>query len=153
MFIDKARIFIKAGDGGDGCVAFHREKYVPDGGPDGGDGGRGGDILFVADARMRTLLDFTYKRHFKAQNGAPGKGSNCTGRNAESLTIAVPQGTVVYDEETETVMANLSELDVPKQVLRGGRGGKGNALCHAHPKSPQVCPAGRRMQGRWVGWN
>lgn len=151
MFIDKARIFIKAGDGGDGCVAFHREKYVPDGGPDGGDGGRGGDILFVADARMRTLLDFTYKRHFKAQNGAPGKGSNCTGRNAESLTIAVPQGTVVYDEETETVMANLSELDVPKQVLRGGRGGKGNAR-FATPtrKAPRFAQPGERMQGRWV---
>ena len=82
MFIDKARIFIKAGDGGDGCVAFHREKYVPDGGPDGGDGGRGGDVLFVADPGLRTLLDFTYKRHFKAQNGTPGKGNNCTGKNA-----------------------------------------------------------------------
>ena len=151
MFIDKARIFIKAGDGGDGCVAFHREKYVPDGGPDGGDGGRGGDVYFVADSGMRTLLDFTYKRHFKAQNGTPGKGNNCTGKNADSLTISVPVGTVVYDEETETVMANLSEPDQPKCVLRGGRGGRGNAkFATSTRKAPRFAQPGERTQGRWV---
>ena len=151
MFIDKARIFIKAGDGGDGCVAFHREKYVPGGGPDGGDGGRGGDVFFVADPGMRTLLDFTYKRHFKAQNGTPGKGNNCTGRNAEALTIKVPLGTVVYDEDTELVMANLSEADQPKRVLRGGRGGRGNArFATATRKAPRFAQPGERTQGRWV---
>lgn len=151
MFIDKARIFIKAGDGGDGCVAFHREKYVPDGGPDGGDGGRGGDVFFTADSGLRTLLDFTYQRHFKAQNGQPGRGNNCTGRNADSLTITVPVGTVVYDEETETVMANLSQAQTPKQVLRGGRGGKGNArFATATRKAPRFAQPGERTNGRWV---
>ena len=151
MFIDKARIFIKAGDGGDGCVAFHREKYVPDGGPDGGDGGRGGDVLFVADPGLRTLLDFTYKRHFKAQNGTPGKGNNCTGKNAEAMTIKVPLGTVVYDEDTGLVMANLSQPQQPKCVLRGGRGGRGNAkFATSTRKAPRFAQPGERTQGRWV---
>ena len=127
------------------------KKYVPDGGPDGGDGGRGGDVFFVADPGMRTLLDFTYKRHFKAQNGTPGKGNNCTGKNAEALTIKVPLGTVVYDEDTELVMANRSEADQPKRVLRGGRGGRGNArFATATRKSAKVCSAGKSVH-RVVG--
>lgn len=151
MFIDKARIFIKAGDGGDGCVSFHREKYVPDGGPDGGDGGKGGDVRFVAASGLRTLMDFTHKRHFKADNGAPGSSRNRSGQNAEPLTITVPLGTVVYDEETGAVMANLSEADVPKTVLYGGRGGRGNAK-FATPtrRAPRFAQPGVRKMGRWV---
>lgn len=151
MFVDKVRIMIKAGDGGDGCVSFHREKYVPDGGPDGGDGGRGGDICFVADSGLRTLIDFSYKRHFKADNGAPGTANNCAGKNAQPLTIKVPLGTVVYDEQTGAVMANLTEPGQVKTVLRGGRGGRGNAK-FATPtrRAPRFAQPGQRKAERWV---
>lgn len=151
MFVDKVRIMIKAGDGGDGCVSFHREKYVPDGGPDGGDGGRGGDICFVADSGLRTLIDFSYKRHFKADNGAPGTANNCAGKNAQPLIIKVPLGTVVYDEETGAVMANMTEPGEVKTVLTGGRGGRGNAK-FATPtrRAPRFAQPGQRKGERWV---
>lgn len=126
MFVDKAKIKIKAGDGGDGAVSFHREKYVASGGPDGGDGGKGGDVVFVADDNLSTLLDFRYKRKYVAERGQNGSSRNCTGRNAENLIIKVPRGTVIKDATTGRIMADMSDSQ-PKVLARGGRGGKGNA--------------------------
>ena len=125
MFVDKARIIIKAGDGGDGAVAFHREKYVAAGGPDGGDGGKGGDVIFVADSNLSTLADFRYKRKFEAKKGGNGSGGRKYGRAAEDLVIKVPVGTVVKDAETGRIMADLSGKE-PVVVARGGKGGWGN---------------------------
>lgn len=125
MFVDKAKIKIKAGDGGDGAVSFHREKYVAAGGPDGGDGGRGGDIVFQVDDNFSTLIDFRYKRKYFADKGENGSSRNRTGRSADPLIIKVPRGTIVKDAETGRIMADMS-TDEPCVVARGGRGGKGN---------------------------
>lgn len=126
MFVDKAVIHIKAGDGGDGAVSFHREKYVAAGGPDGGDGGKGGDVVFVPDDSLSTLIDFRYKRKYEAERGQNGSGRNCTGRNGEDLVIKVPRGTVIKEKETGTILADISG-DEPHIVAFGGKGGKGNA--------------------------
>lgn len=126
MFVDKAVIKVKAGDGGDGAVSFHREKYVAAGGPDGGDGGRGGDVVFVVDSGMSTLLDFRYKRKYFAEKGQNGGASNCTGRNAPDLIVKVPRGTLVKDAESGRIIADMSD-DEPKIIAHGGKGGKGNA--------------------------
>lgn len=125
MFVDQAKIYVKAGDGGDGAVSFHREKYVAAGGPDGGDGGKGGDIVFVADSNLSTLLDFKYKRKFVAQKGQDGSGKKCTGKNAEDIVIKVPKGTIVKDLETGRILADMSG-DEPVVIAKGGKGGKGN---------------------------
>lgn len=125
MFIDKARITIKAGDGGNGAVSFHREKYVAAGGPDGGDGGRGGDIVFVVDDNMSTLVDFRYKRKFVAQNGQNGSGKRCSGKSGEDLVIKVPRGTLLKDPETGRIYADISSNE-PVVVAKGGKGGAGN---------------------------
>lgn len=126
MFVDKVKIKIKAGDGGNGAVSFHREKFVAAGGPDGGDGGRGGNILFVADTNLSTLVDFKFKKRYFAQNGANGSTKRCNGKNAPDLIIKVPKGTVVKEAESGRVMADLSE-DEPVIVARGGKGGWGNS--------------------------
>ena len=124
-FVDTAKITVKAGKGGNGAVAFHREKYVAAGGPDGGDGGKGGDVILVADNHMTTLMDFRYRRKYAAANGADGSGARCSGKDGESLTIKVPTGTVVKDAETGEVIRDMS--DGKSFVLaRGGRGGWGN---------------------------
>ncbi|MCR5123397.1 MAG: GTPase ObgE [Ruminococcus sp.] len=125
MFVDQAKIHIKAGDGGDGCVSFHREKYVAAGGPDGGDGGKGGDIVFVADDNISNLIDFRFKRKYAAEKGKDGSGKNCTGKNAPDLVIKVPRGTVVRECDTGRILADISG-DEPVVVCKGGRGGKGN---------------------------
>ena len=125
MFIDKAVIKIKAGNGGDGAVTFRREKYVASGGPDGGDGGRGGNIVFVADDNLSTLADFRYKRKYKATSGTPGSGKRCHGKNGEDLIIKVPRGTLVKDNETGRIMADMSSGE-PFVAAKGGRGGWGN---------------------------
>ncbi|MBO5227196.1 MAG: GTPase ObgE [Ruminococcus sp.] len=125
MFVDKAKIKIKAGNGGDGAVSFHREKYVAAGGPDGGDGGKGGDIVFQVDDNFSTLIDFRYKRKYSAKNGEPGGAKNCTGKSAPDLVIKVPRGTVVRNAVTGRIMADLS-TDEPQILAKGGRGGKGN---------------------------
>ncbi len=127
MFVDKAKILIKAGNGGDGAVAFHREKYVASGGPDGGDGGRGGNIVFQVDDNISTLADFRYKRKYKAQNGENGRGSRCNGKKAPDLIIKVPRGTVIREVESGAVMADMSS-DEPFIAAKGGNGGWGN--CH-----------------------
>ncbi|WP_411676771.1 GTPase ObgE [Caproicibacter sp.] len=126
MFIDHAKINIKAGDGGDGAVAFHREKYVASGGPDGGDGGRGGDIVFQVDDNQSTLSDFRYRRKFAAENGQNGSGKRCSGRGGKDLVIRVPRGTLVKDAQTGRLIADLS-ADEPQVIAKGGRGGWGNS--------------------------
>ena len=125
MFIDTAKINLKAGSGGNGSVSFHREKYVAAGGPDGGDGGRGGSGVFVADSSLSTLMDFRYKRKYAAQNGEDGGAARCSGKNAPDLVIRVPRGTVVRDAQSGLVIADISG-DEPVVVARGGRGGWGN---------------------------
>ncbi len=127
QFIDKAKIFIKSGDGGDGCSAFHREKYVARGGPSGGDGGVGGDLVFVADPGKTTLIDFKFARHFRAERGENGKAELQRGKDGEPMRISVPVGTIVRDIETGTVVADMSEPGKEKTLIKGGRGGKGNA--------------------------
>ncbi len=126
MFVDKARIKIKAGDGGDGAVSFHREKYVAAGGPDGGDGGSGGNVVFQVDDNFSTLIDFRYKRKYIAQNGENGGSKRCTGKSAPDLVIRVPRGTVIREADTGRIMADMSD-DEPKILAKGGRGGKGNS--------------------------
>lgn len=125
MFVDQAKIKIKAGDGGDGAVSFHREKYVAVGGPDGGDGGRGGDVVFQVDDNFSTLIDFRYKRKYVAERGQNGAARNCTGKSAPPLIVKVPRGTLVRDAATGRIMADMS-TDEPKVIARGGQGGKGN---------------------------
>ena len=124
-FVDKARITVRAGNGGDGAVAFHREKYVAAGGPDGGDGGRGGNVIFSVDENMSTLMDFRYKRKYVAGNGMPGQGKRCNGRDGEAMIIKVPRGTVIRDTETGTIMHDMSTGE-DWIAAKGGRGGWGN---------------------------
>ena len=124
-FVDTAKITVKAGKGGNGAVAFHREKYVAAGGPDGGDGGRGGDVILVADNHMTTLMDFRYRRKYAAENGSDGSGARCTGKDGESLTIKVPTGTIIRDAESGEVIRDMSD-GKPFVLARGGRGGWGN---------------------------
>ena len=126
MFVDVAKIKITAGDGGNGAVSFHREKFVAAGGPDGGDGGRGGNVVFQADDNLSTLMDFRYKRKYVAPNGEPGRGKRCSGKNAEDLVIRVPRGTLVKDVASGLVMADISG-DEPVVVAKGGKGGWGNS--------------------------
>jgi GTP-binding protein len=126
QFIDEAKIHVKAGDGGDGCVAFRREKYMPKGGPSGGDGGHGGDVIFMADGQLSTLLDFKYHQHYKAQRGEHGMGSDCNGKNGEDLLLPVPVGTVIKDEDSHEVLADLKEAGQRFVAAKGGKGGLGN---------------------------
>lgn len=135
MFLDQVTIDVKAGKGGDGMVAFRREKYIPDGGPAGGDGGRGGDVIFMVDEGLRTLMDFRFNRHFKAKPGENGMSKGMHGRGAEDLIVKVPQGTTVRDEETGTLLGDLIDHGQSLIVAKGGRGGRGN-IRFASPKNP-----------------
>lgn len=132
MFVDYAEIEVNGGSGGAGCVSFRREKYVRKGGPDGGDGGRGGDVIFKTDANLTTLLDFRYKKTYHAENGRPGEGGLRSGKSGESILIKIPAGTIIKNRETEEVIADLSEAGIEFVVAVGGRGGRGND----HFKSP-----------------
>lgn len=127
MFIDRAKIHVKAGDGGNGMSSFRREKYVPKGGPSGGDGGRGGDVVLVVDANLNTLIDFRYKRKFAAERGVNGQTKNMHGHNAEPLYIKVPPGTIVKDADTDEILADLTQEGQQAVIVKGGRGGRGNA--------------------------
>ena len=127
MFVDYAKIKIKSGNGGRGAKSFRREKYIPDGGPDGGDGGHGGDIYFAVDPNKNTLIDFTHNKHFEAESGYPGGSSNKTGKSGDDLIIGVPRGTVVIDARNGKIIADISKDNERKLILLGGRGGKGNA--------------------------
>ncbi len=151
MFIDKAKIYIKAGNGGNGAVAFRREIYVPAGGPAGGDGGNGGDVIFQADENLRTLMDFKYKKSYQAPSGEDGKGANMFGKGGENLVLKVPVGTVVRDEDTGLVLADLKEDGETAVVAKGGRGGKGNTHFKSSIRqAPNFAKAGTNGQERNV---
>ncbi|MGL4570024.1 MAG: GTPase ObgE [Clostridium sp.] len=143
MFIDKAKVFVKSGSGGGGAVSFRREKYVPLGGPDGGDGGKGGSIIFRVDTGITTLMDFKYKRKFVADQGENGGTSKCYGRDGEDLYIRVPLGTIIREASTNKVVCDLSEKDDEYVLLRGGRGGKGNCkFCTPTRQAPNFSEPG-----------
>lgn len=145
MFTDYAKISIKSGNGGNGAVTFRREKYIAAGGPDGGDGGRGGSIIFYVDPDMNTLLDFRYKKTFKADNGQNGSGNNCYGKKGEDLYIGVPLGTILKDAQTGKIVADLSEEKQKEVVLAGGRGGKGNVhFATATRQAPRFAQDGEK---------
>lgn len=144
MFVDVAEIFVKGGNGGNGVISFRREKYVPMGGPDGGDGGKGGDVILEVDPGLRTLMDFRYKRKYVAQNGEHGKGKNMTGKNGEDLIVKVPPGTIIKDAETGEVLADLVAEGQRAIVAKGGRGGRGNArFASATMKAPRFAESGQ----------
>ena len=150
-FIDKAKIYVKGGDGGRGCVAFRREKFVPFGGPSGGNGGKGGDVIIEADDRLQTLMDYRYKRHYKAKNGQPGSGSNKHGRSADDLVLKVPVGTVIKDAETGEIIADLTEKGQRVVVARGGKGGRGNAAFKSPTnQTPTTAEEGEKGEERWI---
>lgn len=151
MFIDRARIFVQSGKGGDGMSSFRHEKFVPKGGPNGGDGGQGGNVVLVADRNVNTLVDFRFRRLFKAKPGGKGEGSNKYGRNAEDLVITVPLGTIVKDEETGQVMADLSRDGQRAIVAKGGRGGRGNWHFHTSAnRTPTFAERGEPGEERWL---
>jgi GTP-binding protein len=149
MFYDETDITVKAGDGGDGCVAFRREKYVPFGGPAGGDGGKGGDVLLTVDPHLNTLYRFSKRRHFKAENGQHGRGKNQHGAAGADIRVPVPPGTVVYDADTEELLGDLTEPGEELTVAQGGRGGRGNArFATSTNQAPRVAEHGETGQER-----
>ncbi len=151
MFSDKVRIFIKSGKGGDGHVSFRRELYVPAGGPDGGNGGHGGDIIFQVDKGLNTLGDFRHNSKYIAQSGEEGGKKRCTGKNGEDLIIKVPEGTIIYDDESGKVIADMSGDNMKETILKGGRGGKGNMnYATATMQAPQYAQPGQEAKELWV---
>ncbi|MBP5426624.1 MAG: GTPase ObgE [Clostridiales bacterium] len=151
MFIDSAKIFVKAGDGGNGAVSFHREKYIAKGGPDGGDGGKGGDVVFIVKSGMRTLADFRYKKKYKASPGENGSGKNCTGKSASDLYVEVPSGTIVKDDTTGRVIADLVKEDQRVVVAKGGKGGAGNQhFATSRRQIPNFAKVGELGEEKWI---
>lgn len=151
MFYDRAKIYVKGGDGGNGIVAFRREKYVDMGGPYGGDGGKGGDVIFKADEGLRTLVDFRYQRHYKADRGEHGGTKNMHGANADNLVVRVPVGTQVFDADTGEFIADLTEHNQRAAVAKGGRGGRGNSrFATATDKAPSYAEKGEPGEEHWV---
>jgi GTP-binding protein len=150
-FVDEVKIHVKAGDGGNGCISFRRERFVPRGGPDGGDGGKGGDVILQADGQLTTLLDLTYPKLFRAKRGTHGKGKNQTGRNGEDLTIRVPIGTIVKDDQTDETLQDLLLESQSFIAARGGRGGRGNAR-FATPthRAPRRADKGEKGEELWL---
>ncbi len=144
MFVDRVKIHIKAGNGGNGCVSFYRAKYVTNGGPDGGDGGKGGDVIFIADEGINTLMDFRYKKLFRAENGADGTKRNCTGANGKDVVIKVPVGTIIKEATTGKIMADMVVPFEEKVLIKGGKGGKGNQhFATPTRQAPRYCERGR----------
>ncbi|GAB6180009.1 GTPase ObgE [Desulfotomaculum defluvii] len=151
MFYDRAKIYVKGGDGGNGCIAMRREKYVPFGGPWGGDGGRGGDVIFIADEGINTLQDFRYKRHFKADRGSHGMGKNMNGASGEDLSVRVPTGTVVRDADTGRLIADMVENGQQVVIAKGGRGGRGNVhFASGTNKAPRIAEKGEPGVELWL---
>jgi GTP-binding protein len=151
MFVDEIDIFVKGGDGGAGCISFRREKYVPRGGPDGGDGGSGGAVYFEADPALNTLLDYHYKRHYQAGRGVHGKGANRHGANGEDLVLRLPVGTVVSDRDTGEVLGDLAAPAARLLAAPGERGGRGNArFATSTNRAPRQADLGRVAEGRWL---
>ena len=143
MFIDRAKIYVKSGNGGNGAVTFRREKYVPLGGPDGGDGGKGGSVKFIVDTGLTTLLDFKYKKKFVAADGGNGQGSKCYGKDGEDLVIKVPMGTIIREAESNKIIVDLSHKDDEFVLARGGKGGKGNCkFCTPTRQAPHFAEPG-----------
>jgi GTP-binding protein len=150
-FIDEAKIYVKAGDGGRGCVSFRREKFVPRGGPDGGNGGRGGDVIIRAESSHRTLLDLKYKQHHVAKHGGHGKGSDRTGKDSPDVEIIVPVGTLVKDLDTGELLADLAVEGQSCIVAKGGAGGKGNAwFATSTNQAPRYAQGGINGEERWI---
>lgn len=142
MFADRAKIYIRSGKGGDGHVSFRRELYVPNGGPDGGDGGRGGDVIFEVDEGQNTLGDYRHRRKYKAEDGQEGGKKRCHGADGKDVVLKVPEGTVIMDAESGKVIADMSGENKRQIVLRGGRGGKGNlTLCDCNHAGSEICTA------------
>jgi GTPase len=151
MFVDQVKIYVKGGDGGNGMVAFRREKYVPKGGPAGGDGGKGGDVIFIVDEGLRTLMDFRYQRHFKATKGENGRSKSQHGKNAEDLVVKVPPGTVVKDDDTGEVIADLVRHGERAVIAKGGRGGRGNIrFATSKNPAPEIAENGEPGQERYI---
>lgn len=149
MFVDEAKIWVKAGDGGNGCLSFRREKYVPKGGPDGGDGGHGGSVYFLAADDVDTLLDFAGKHHWQAQDGQPGMGKNMHGANGKELVIKVPPGTLIYDADLDLLLKDLNKVGMKVCICRGGRGGRGNkAFATSTNQTPRQTEPGKPGQER-----
>ncbi|MFS0822553.1 GTPase ObgE [Bacillus sp. 1P02SD] len=151
MFVDQVKVYVKGGDGGNGMVAYRREKYVPMGGPAGGDGGKGADVIFEVEEGLRTLMDFRYQRHFKAKRGEHGMSKNQHGKNAEPMLVKVPPGTVVTDDDTGVVIADLTQHGQRAVIAKGGRGGRGNSrfATPANP-APEIAENGEPGQERYV---
>ena len=151
MFVDEVRVFVKAGRGGDGACSFRREKYVPRGGPDGGDGGHGGDVVLTASPRLTTLLDFRYQQHYEAEDGESGGGSNCSGKTGDNVVLAIPIGTVVYDDSTNEVIADLVASGDSFVAAHGGRGGRGNShFATSTNRVPTQFETGTDGEERWL---
>ena len=149
MFIDEAKIKVTAGNGGNGCLSFRREKYIAKGGPDGGNGGRGGHIYFQAVENLDTLTDFTGKHHWKAKNGGDGEGSNKTGADGEDLIIKVPPGTLIYDTEIDLLLKDLNQVDMKVCICQGGKGGRGNkSYANSINQTPRQTQPGKTGQRR-----
>ena len=149
MFIDEAKIQITAGNGGHGCLSFRREKFIPKGGPDGGDGGRGGNVYFQAMDNLDTLLDFAGKHHWKAKNGQPGSGRNKYGADGQDLIIKVPPGTLIYDTDLDLLLKDMNEIGLKVCVCRGGKGGRGNkSFASSTNQAPREIERGREGQER-----
>lgn len=151
MFIDQVKIYIKAGDGGDGAISFRREKYVPRGGPDGGDGGKGGDVLLEATSQLSTLLDLRYQQHYIVKRAEHGSGQNASGRSSPDLVIPVPVGTVIRDAGSNERLADLTEVGQRAILARGGRGGRGNShFKSATRQAPRIAEPGQKGEERWL---
>jgi GTP-binding protein len=150
-FIDEARIYVKAGDGGKGCVSFRREKYIPRGGPNGGDGGKGGDVIIRASQSRRTLLHLKFNQHHVAKRGSHGEGSNKTGKNGKNIEIVVPVGTIIKDTETGSVFADLNKDGQTYIIAQGGIGGRGNArFATSTNRAPRYAQDGIQGEERWI---
>ena len=151
MFADRAKIYIRSGKGGDGHVSFRRELYVPNGGPDGGDGGRGGDVIFEVDEGQNTLGDYRHRRKYKAEDGQEGGKKRCHGADGKDVVLKVPEGTVIYDDESRKVIADMSNDNLREVILKGGRGGKGNMnYATSTMQAPQYAQPGQDAQELWV---
>ena len=150
-FLDEAKIYIRSGDGGKGCISFRREKFIPDGGPDGGNGGRGGSVIAECIGGLNTLIDFRYQQHFKAKKGQHGMGSNCTGASSDDLIIQLPVGTQIFEEDRETLIADLTEVGQQITLAVGGNGGLGNQCFKSSTnQAPRIATPGEEGQERWL---
>ena len=150
-FLDQAKIHIESGNGGNGCVSFRREKYVEFGGPNGGNGGKGGNVIIKCVDGLNTLIDYRYRQHFKAKNGSPGMGSDKTGRSGEDTIIEVPRGTLIFEEDNEEVIADIIDKDQSFTILKGGNGGFGNAhFKNSENQTPRTANDGENGEEKWI---